>query len=82
MEETIIYCIVIIIANGLMLSIYHYWLDPEKDIERYYFRQSKISYCVFKMSYLILLFSFVFSLRYLLGNFISQYTKKLKKKIK
>lgn len=75
MDETILYCIVIIVANGFMLSIYHWILDPEKEIERHYFRQSKISYCVFKMSYLILLFSFMFSLRYLVTEFISSYKK-------
>ena len=64
MNDVVYYCLFIVVANGMMLTLYHYWLDPHKDVERHYYRNSKITYCVFKVAYLVLLFSFMFSLRY------------------
>ena len=63
--ETFIYCFIIVIINGLVLLYYHFKIDPYKDIERHCFKNSKLNYAIFRFVYLIILFSFIFSLRYI-----------------
>jgi hypothetical protein len=66
MDETTLYCIIIIIINSIVLLLYHFRIDPNKDIERYYYKKDKIQHCCFKLAYLIILLSLIFSIRYLL----------------
>ena len=63
-RETLFYCFVIVIFNAMVLLVYHFKVDPYKDVERYYFQSNKLHYCVFKLAYSIILISFIFSLRY------------------
>lgn len=69
-DEVLIYSFIIVILNGIILSLYHYVWDPNKDAERYYFKNCKIRYSLFKMSYLTLLFSFMFCVRYILYEMV------------
>jgi len=69
-DEVLIYSFIIVVLNGVFLSLYHFVWDPNKDAERYYFKTCKIQYSLFKMSYLILLFSFMFCARYILYEMV------------
>lgn len=71
-DEILIYCGIIIVFNGIFLGLYHYLWDPNKDAERHYFRTCKWQYAMFKLSYLVLLFSFIFSTRYIVFALFSK----------
>jgi hypothetical protein len=75
MDETVVYCAVIAVANAIVLVMYHFWLDPNKDMERYYFRSCKVRYTIFKMAYFIIMVSCVMSARYIIyGGFKKAYS--------
>lgn len=64
-NEILMTSFIIVIACGIVLTLYHFVIDPVKNIERHYFKTSKISYCIFRIAYVIILFSCIFSLRYI-----------------
>ena len=65
MDQTLLYCILVSILTGIVLYLYHFHIDPYKNIERHYFKTSKAEYCCFKIAYFVIFVSCVFSLRYL-----------------
>ena len=65
-SETVLYCFFIVVFNAVVLAFYHFRVDPNKDIERHYFRTNKTHYAVFKLAYFTIMVSFVMSVRYLL----------------
>lgn len=65
-DETMFYCFIIVVFNATILIIYHFKVDPNKDIERYYFKTNKYHYSIFKLAYFIILVSFIFSIRYII----------------
>ena len=77
-DEVLVYSFIIVVLNGVFLSLYHFVWDPNKDAERHYFKTCKIRYSIFKMAYLTLLFSFMFCARYILYELVF---KKIKTKL-
>jgi hypothetical protein len=60
-----LYAIAVAITTGLILYFYNFKLDPYKNIERFYFKNSKVEYAVFKFTYAIIMLSFILSVRFL-----------------
>jgi len=60
-----VYAIAVALSTGLILLFYNFKLDPYKNIERFYFRNSKVEYAVFKFTYAIIMLSFILSVRYI-----------------
>jgi hypothetical protein len=71
LDETLIYCFIIVVFNAILLSLYHFHIDPNKNIERHYFKTCKIQYGLFKLAYFIIFISFVFSARYIVYELFS-----------
>ncbi len=61
-----VYAIAVAITTGLILFFYNFKLDPYKNIERFYFRNSKTEYAIFKFTYAIIMLSFILSVRFLI----------------
>lgn len=78
LDTTMLYCLVIIVINSSLLLLYHFWIDPYKDIERFYFKHSKLEYGVYKLSHFIIMLSLVFSLRYVMSSGATTLAKKMK----
>jgi len=55
-----------IIVCGITLYIYHFHIDPYKNIERFYFKNSKMEYAAFKAAHSVLMLSMILSARFLL----------------
>jgi hypothetical protein len=70
-DETLIYCGTIFISTGILLGLYHFYVDPNKDIERHYFKNNKIEYSIYKLAYMIIFFSCIFSIRYIIYELFS-----------
>ena len=73
-DETAIYCFIIVV----ILVIYHFYVDPDKDIERHYFKTSKVEHALFKLAYYIILVSLILCVRYLAYEGFASATKWLK----
>jgi hypothetical protein len=71
LDETLIYCFIIVVFNATLLILYHFHIDPNKDIERHYFKKCKIQYGLFKISYFIIFMSFILSVRYIFYELFS-----------
>ena len=59
------------IVCGLLLFVYNYYIDPYKNIERFYFKTSKPQYILFKLTYAVIFFSFIVSARFLVMKSLS-----------
>jgi hypothetical protein len=65
MDATMWYCVGISVFAGIFLYLYHFHVDPYKDIERYYFKNDKLQHGLFKLAYYIVFISFVLCVRYM-----------------
>lgn len=66
MDETTIFTVITIVLSGLLLLLYHFQLDPNKDIERYMFKNAKSEHTLFKLAYYVLFLSLAINVRYLI----------------
>ena len=66
------YCIAAIAFNATVLILYHYKLDPDKRIERFYFKNSKAEHAIFKLCYYILIVSLMMCARHLIESVIKR----------
>lgn len=65
-----VYAIAVAVTTGLILFYYNFRLDPYKNIERFYFRNSKLEYAIFKFTYAVIMLSFILSLRYIIMKLV------------
>ena len=65
------YAVGTVTVCGLVLLVYNYYIDPYKNIERFYFKTSKPQYMLFKLTYAVVLFSFIVSARFLVMKSLS-----------
>lgn len=75
LDETGFYAFAIVTFNSILLLMYHFKIDPNKKIERFYFKKNKIEYGLFKAAYFIILVSFILSLRYVVHTGFSLLTR-------
>lgn len=68
MDDTCFYCLIVVTVNAFVLLGYHYYLDPHKDIERYYLRNNKVGYALLTSSYYVIVISMMLCLRYLASS--------------
>lgn len=66
-----IYSVAVALATGLILVVYNFRLDPYKNIERFYFRTSKVEYAIFKFTYAVIMLSCILSLRYIIVTIVA-----------
>ena len=64
-KDVMIYSVTVALATGLILFLYNFRLDPYKNIERFYFRTSKVEYAIFKFTYAVIMLSCILSIRYI-----------------
>lgn len=65
------YAVGAMVVCGILLLVYNYYIDPYKNIERFYFKTSKTQYILFKLTYAVILFSFIVSARFLVMKSLS-----------
>ncbi len=59
-----------ILVSGITLYTYHFHIDPYKNIERFYFKNSKAEYAAFKAAHSVLMLSMILSARFLLFKWV------------
>lgn len=64
-EYVVFYSFGAIVVCGVTLYIYHFHIDPYKNIERFYFKTSKVEYAAFKIAQSVLMLSLILSARFL-----------------
>lgn len=69
-NHVVVYAIAVALSTGLILLFYNFKLDPYKNIERFYFRNSKVEYAIFKFTYAIIMLSFILSVRYIIMKLV------------
>lgn len=70
-NDTLIYCFIIVLFTSVLLSVYHFYIDPDKNIERHCFKTNKMHYGLFKASYFVIFMSLMFSARYIVYELFS-----------
>lgn len=72
LEPSEMYCIAAIAFSSAVLLLYHYKYDPDKRIERFYFKTSKIEYAIFRFAYVILITSAIMCVRHLIDGIVKR----------
>jgi hypothetical protein len=70
-RHVFVYAIAVALTTGLILFLYNFKLDPYKNIERFYFKNSKVEYAIFKFTYAIIMLSFILSVRFLIMKLVA-----------
>ena len=70
-KDVMIYSVTVAFITGLILFLYNFRLDPYKNIERFYFRTSKVEYAIFKFTYAVIMLSCILSLRYIIVTLVA-----------
>lgn len=66
--------IIIIVLCGCTIAIYRY-INPDKDIERFYYHHNKVYYYLLYLAYAILIMSLSFNIKFLASS-LWTYAKK------
>lgn len=78
-DDALMYCLVVLVIDGIVLYVYHYVCNPNNDVERYYLKNSKCQFYLLKFVYLVVLVSAIICGRYMLSQAPSIFAARLRR---